>query len=48
MTRNMRIFMYFSFAFIDFFFFRGAGIHAVGLVFLILGIVQLAAKPKAA
>ena len=46
MNRNARIFMYFSFAFINFVFFRGVGIHAVGLVFLILGIWQFVAKPK--
>jgi hypothetical protein len=46
MSRNARIFMYFSFAFINFFFFTGIGIKALGLVFLILGIHQLVAKPK--
>lgn len=46
MNRNARIFMYFSFAFINFFLFRGVGIKALGLVFLILGIQQLVAKPK--
>lgn len=46
MNRGARIFMYFSFALIDFVFFRGVGIHALGLVFLVLGIWQLAAKPK--
>ena len=47
MGRNARIFMFFSFAFINFFFFKGVGIHALGVVFLILGIVQLVTKPKA-
>jgi hypothetical protein len=47
MNRNARIFMYFSFAVINFFFFRGMGMHALGLVFLVLGIQQLVAKPKA-
>lgn len=46
MNRNARIFMYFSFAFINFFLFKGIGIHVLGLVFLILGIQQLVAKPK--
>jgi len=46
MNRNARIFMYFSFAFINFFLFKGIGIHALGLVFLVLGIQQLVAKPK--
>ena len=46
MTRNARLFMYFSFAFINFFLLKGIGIHVLGLVFLILGIHQLVAKPK--
>lgn len=46
MNRGARIFMYFSFAFINFFLFGGAGMKALGLVFLILGIQQLIAKPK--
>ena len=46
MNRGARIFMYFSFAFINFAFFRGIGMHALGVVFLILGIQQLIAKPK--
>ena len=47
MNRNARIFMYFSFALINFFLFKGVGMHALGLVFLVLGIQQLVAKPKA-
>ncbi|MGZ2412009.1 hypothetical protein ACUXST_001430 [Sphingomonas sp. F9_3S_D5_B_2] len=47
MNRNARIFMFFSFAFINFFLLRGIGIHALGLVFLILGIQQVVTKPKA-
>ena len=46
MNRNARIFMYFSFAFINFFLFSGVGIKALGLVFLILGIHQVFSKPK--
>jgi hypothetical protein len=46
MNRSARIFMYFSFAFINFAFFRGIGMHALGLVFLVLGIQQFVAKPK--
>ena len=38
--------MYFSFAFINFFLFGGAGMKALGLVFLVLGIHQLFFKPK--
>jgi len=46
MNRSARIFMYFSFAVIDFLFFRGIGMHALGVVFLVLGIQQVVAKPK--
>jgi hypothetical protein len=47
MSRNARIFMFFSFAFINFFLFGGVGMRALGVVFLILGVHQLLAKPKA-
>jgi hypothetical protein len=47
MSRKARIFMFLSFAFINFFLFKGVGIHALGLVFLIPGIQQLVVKPKA-
>jgi hypothetical protein len=46
MNRGARIFMYFSFAFIDFFMFQSPGLKAMGLVFIILGVHQLVAKPK--
>ncbi len=46
MSRKSRIFMFFSFAFINFFLFHGIGIHALGLVFLVLGVQQIVAKPK--
>ena len=46
MNRNARIFMYFSFAFINCFLFSGVGMKALGVVFLILGVQQLVAKPK--
>jgi hypothetical protein len=46
MNRKARIFAYFSFAFIDFFMFQSPGLKALGVVFLILGIHQLVAKPK--
>ena len=46
MSRKSRIFMYFSFAFINFFLFSGIGIKALGLVFLVLGCQQLLSKPK--
>jgi hypothetical protein len=46
MSRKARIFMYFSFAFINFLLFKSIGMHALGLVFLVLGVQQLVAKPK--
>ncbi|MFL6774941.1 MAG: hypothetical protein ACJ8FN_00965, partial [Sphingomicrobium sp.] len=46
MNRGARIFMYFSFAFINFFMFQSPGLKALGVVFVILGIQQLVAKPK--
>ena len=46
MNRSARIFMFFSFAFINFFMFQSPGLRAMGVVFLILGIQQLVAKPK--
>lgn len=46
MNRGARIFMYFSFAFINFFMFQSPGLKALGVVFVILGIQQLIAKPK--
>ncbi len=48
MNRNARVFMFFSFAFINFFLFGGVGMKALGIVFLVLGIHQLIAKPKSA
>ena len=46
MNRGARIFMFFSFAFIDFFMFQSPGLRAMGVVFVVLGIQQLVAKPK--
>jgi hypothetical protein len=46
MNWNYRVFMYLSFAFINFFLFSGVGMRALGLVFLILGVRELFAKPK--
>jgi len=46
MDRKARAFLFLSFAFIDFFFFRGAGMHALGLVFLLFAIYLFATKPK--
>ena len=48
MDRKARAFMFFGFAFIDFFFFKGAGIHALGLLFLIFAVYLLVTKPKLA
>lgn len=47
MDRSARMFMFFSFAFINFVLMPGIGIKALGLVFLVLGIQQLVAKPNA-
>ena len=46
MDRKARIFMFFSFALINFFLFPGIGMHALGIVFLVLGVQQLLTKPK--
>jgi len=46
MDRKSRIFMFFSFAFINLLLFKSMGMHALGLVFLVLGVWQLMAKPK--
>jgi hypothetical protein len=44
--RKARAFLFLGFAFIDFFFFKGAGMHALGLLFLIFSIYLFATKPK--
>ena len=46
MDRKARAFLFLSFAFINFFFFQGAGIHALGLAFLVFAIYLLVTKPK--
>jgi hypothetical protein len=46
MTANARIFMFFSFALINLFLLNGLAIKALGVVFLILGIQAVMAKPK--
>ena len=46
MDRKARAFLFLGFAFIDFFFFKGAGMHALGLLFLIFSIYLFATKPK--
>jgi hypothetical protein len=38
--------MFLGFAFIDFFLFRGAGMHALGLLFLLFSAYLFATKPK--
>jgi len=48
MNSNARIFMFFSFAFINFFMFQSPGLKAMGVVFIILGVQQLVAKRKSA
>lgn len=47
MDRRVRAIMFLAFAFINFFLFRGIGIHALGFVFLVMGIYLLVTKPKA-
>ena len=44
--RKARAFLFLGFALIDFFFFKGAGMHALGLLFLIFSIYLFATKPK--
>ena len=46
MGKTSRVFMFFSFALIDFLFFPGIGMKALGGVFLILGITTLIKKPN--
>lgn len=48
MDRKARAFLFFGFAFIDFFLFRGAGMHALGLLFLIFAVYLLVTSPKTA
>ena len=48
MDRKARAFLFFGFAFIDFFLFRGTGIHALGVLFLLFAIYLLLTKPKLA
>ena len=46
MDRKARGFLFLGFAFIDFFLFKGAGMHALGVLFLIFAVYLLATKPK--
>jgi hypothetical protein len=46
--RKARAFMFFGFAFIDFFLFGGAGMHALGVLFLIFAVYLLVTKPRLA
>ena len=46
MDRKARAILFLCFAFINFFFFKGTGIHALGAVFLVFAIYLLATKPK--
>ena len=48
MDRKARAFMFFGFAFIDFFLFGGTGMRALGALFLLFGIYLLVTKPKLA
>jgi hypothetical protein len=44
--RKARAFLFLGLAFINFFFFKTAGLHALGVLFLIFGIYLLATKSK--
>lgn len=44
--RKARAFLFLGFAFIDFFLFKGVGIRALGLFFLIYSIYLFTTKPK--
>ena len=46
MDRKARALLFLGFAFIDFFLFRGAGMHALGALFLMFAIYLLVTKPK--
>ena len=48
LDRKARAFLFLGFAFIDFFLFKGAGAHALGLLFLGFAIYLLVTKPKLA
>ena len=47
MDRKTRAFMYLAFAGIDFFLFKGTGMRALGLVFLVVSIKEFVALRKA-
>jgi hypothetical protein len=44
--RKARAFLFLGFALIDFFLFSGAGMHALGLLFLIFSAYLFATKPR--
>ena len=46
MDRRARAFMFFASAFINFFFFHHPGLYALGVVFLVMGILQLVALKR--
>ena len=46
MDRKARAFLFLGFALIDFFLFKGAGMHALGLLFLIFSAYLFVTKPK--
>ena len=46
MDRKARAILFLGFAFIDFFFFKGAGMHALGVLFLIFSLYLFVTKPK--
>ncbi len=46
MDRKARAFMFLGFAFIDFFLFKGVGLHVLGLLFLVFAVYLLATKAR--
>jgi len=46
MDRKARAILFLGFAFIDFFIFKGPGMHALGLLFLVYSVYLFATKPK--
>jgi hypothetical protein len=46
MDRKARAFLFLGFAFIDFFYFKTPGMHALGLLFLVFSVYLLVTKPN--
>ena len=48
MDRKARGLLFLGFTFINFFYFHDAGMHALGLLFLVFAVYLLVTKPKVA